>query len=71
MQRPLLDKYLVEVQLKPANEALSWLISRVGCRVNQERIIRHWNKHQRLPRRTALLPRVPPTHNPALWREAL
>jgi hypothetical protein len=56
----LLDRMLIESLLRPANPALAWLVSRLGARAIQERVIRFWNRHGELPKGLARLPRRAP-----------
>ncbi len=61
-----LDLYLAEVRLKPRNPGLAWLVSRLESRRDQERIIRHWNRHGSVPADLEGIVRRSPSQN-NLW----
>jgi hypothetical protein len=63
MSAVLLDHYLAEVRLKPENPGLAWLVSRMGSRRDQERVIRHWNRHGEVPSNLEGTVKRSPSHN--------
>jgi hypothetical protein len=68
MTSTLLDRTMVEARLKRQGP-VSWLISRVATRADQEHLIRHWNETGYLPDGTHEMPRLAPASNTA-WRRA-
>jgi len=67
----VLNKYLVDIRLRPHDEGVAWLVSRIASRQAQERIIRHWNRHSALPAGVEGMPRFSPGVTPARRLEAL
>jgi hypothetical protein len=56
----LLDQPLVQVMLRPRNEPVSWLISRLASRTLQIEAIGSWNKTGSLPDNIENMPRLTP-----------
>lgn len=66
----LLDKFMVETRLK-RHGPVSWLISRIASREQQESVIRVWNETGALPGDIEDMPRLAPAGNSAWRRTAL